>query len=307
MLLAAALATQSLVARAALSTDRVGRLRRHRDRCRSQRRAARRGRRCACRRARWRCRFRWPRRVSCFSRGSAASSGPCSAASEATTGLSDEMSPGSISKLADRLRSGISRALRRQAAAAARRCTGAARCSTTSTASPGAGTAATYYPGARARDAGRAGPVSHHARAHPAAAGCSRSTPWTRVSRRDVFIAFQDRQLSVIEPITTTVSYDAVSLPAHPQPGGRCRYCGRRYETTLPPERNPRARALALELRARTGSDAEFARAVLDWFRDNGLEYTLEPGVTTHRLGGHHAVRQQARLLRSLRIRRTRR
>ena len=25
----------------------------------------------------------------------------------------------------------------------------------------------------------------------------------------------------------------------------------------------------------------EFARAVLDWFRDNGLEYTLEPGVTT--------------------------
>ncbi|HYJ39527.1 MAG TPA: DUF3488 and transglutaminase-like domain-containing protein [Steroidobacteraceae bacterium] len=100
------------------------------------------------------------------------------------------------------------------------------------------------------------------------------------VSRRDVFIAFQDRQLSVIEPITSTVSYDAVSyLQTHSQ--GPLANSGRRHETRLPPDRNPRARALALDLRARTGSDAEFARAALAWFRDNGLVYTLEPGVTT--------------------------
>jgi len=100
------------------------------------------------------------------------------------------------------------------------------------------------------------------------------------VSRRDAFIAYQDRQLSVIEPITSTVSYDAVSyLQTRSQ--GPLANAARRLETALPPDRNPRARALARALRARTGSDAEFARVVLGWFGDNGLEYTLEPGVTT--------------------------
>jgi len=56
---------------------------------------------------------------------------------------------------------------------------------------------------------------------------------------------------------------------------------GRRNETTLSPERNPRARALAMQLRAQSANDADFARVVLAWFRDNGLEYTLEPGVTS--------------------------
>jgi transglutaminase-like putative cysteine protease len=36
-----------------------------------------------------------------------------------------------------------------------------------------------------------------------------------------------------------------------------------------------------MQLRAQSASDADFARAVLAWFRDNGLEYTLEPGVTS--------------------------
>jgi transglutaminase-like putative cysteine protease len=100
------------------------------------------------------------------------------------------------------------------------------------------------------------------------------------LSRRDIFIAPQDRQLSVVEPISSTLSYDAVSYLAT-RNQGPLPILGRRLETTLPLDRNPRARALALDLRARTGSDAEFARAVLDWFRDNGLEYTLEPGVTS--------------------------
>jgi transglutaminase-like putative cysteine protease len=100
------------------------------------------------------------------------------------------------------------------------------------------------------------------------------------VSRRDIFISPQDRQLSVTDAITGTLSYDAVShLETRNQ--GPLSDLGRRNETMLPLERNPRARALALDLRARTGSDAEFAGAVLNWFRDNGLEYTLEPGVTT--------------------------
>ncbi|HEU4780235.1 MAG TPA: DUF3488 and transglutaminase-like domain-containing protein [Steroidobacteraceae bacterium] len=101
-----------------------------------------------------------------------------------------------------------------------------------------------------------------------------------RVSRRDAFLSPQDRQLSVNDPITGTVSYDAESHLST-RDSGSLTDLGRRYETTLPLDRNPRARALALDLRARAGSDAEFSRAVLAWFRENGLEYTLEPGFTT--------------------------
>lgn len=97
--------------------------------------------------------------------------------------------------------------------------------------------------------------------------------------RRDVYLS-HDRQLSAPDPITSPTSYDAVSYLAtrYEQPLSTL---GRRYETRIPEDRNPRARALALEIRARTGSDAEFSAAVLEWFRTQGLEYTLEPGTTT--------------------------
>ena len=97
--------------------------------------------------------------------------------------------------------------------------------------------------------------------------------------QRGMFMAY-DRQLSAVNPITTTMSYDAVSHLAT-RPDISLSSLGRRNETRLPADRNPRARALALEIRARTGSDEEFARAVLAWFRDNGLVYTLDPGTTT--------------------------
>ena len=97
--------------------------------------------------------------------------------------------------------------------------------------------------------------------------------------RRDMFMS-HDRQLSAIGPITSTMSYDATSH-LRTRTEGPISVLGRRHETTLPAGRNPRARQLALQIRAKTGTDAEFARAVLDWFRDNGLEYTLEPGLTT--------------------------
>ena len=84
--------------------------------------------------------------------------------------------------------------------------------------------------------------------------------------RRDVFLS-HDRQLTAPEPITSVISYDAVS---HLQTRsiGPLSTLGRNYETRLPEDRNPRALALAHEMRARAGSDAEYARAVLDWFRD---------------------------------------
>src|SRR5262249_50312467 len=93
------------------------------------------------------------------------------------------------------------------------------------------------------------------------------------------FLSF-DRQLTTIDPLTSVTSYDAVS---HLQTRSLATLSrrGRFKETLLPADRNPRTLALARELRARTGSDADYARAVLDWFRDDGLEYTLEPGATT--------------------------
>jgi len=97
--------------------------------------------------------------------------------------------------------------------------------------------------------------------------------------RRDVYLT-HDRQLISTSPVNSVLSYDATShLATHSS--GSLSNLGRRYETRLPLDRNPRARALALDLRARTGSDAQFARAALDWFRTQGLEYTLEPGTTS--------------------------
>src|SRR5688572_8043440 len=97
--------------------------------------------------------------------------------------------------------------------------------------------------------------------------------------RRDMFLS-HDRQLSANMPVTSALSYDAVSH-LETRSSAPLSTLGRRYETRLPPDRNPRALALAREIRARTTSDAEYSRAVLEWFRANGLEYTLEPGVTS--------------------------
>jgi len=97
--------------------------------------------------------------------------------------------------------------------------------------------------------------------------------------RRDVYLN-RDSMLIAPNPIITTTSYDAVSH-LRTRSNTMLSAGGRSYETRLPPDRNPRARALALEMRARAASDAQYAQAVLDWFRDNGLEYTLEPGTTS--------------------------
>lgn len=97
--------------------------------------------------------------------------------------------------------------------------------------------------------------------------------------RRDVFLS-HDRQLTGPGPITETTSYDAVSH-LRTRSEAELSTLGRRYEIRLPPDRNPRALALASELRLRSSSDADYTRVVLDWFQTQGLEYTLEPGATS--------------------------
>lgn len=96
--------------------------------------------------------------------------------------------------------------------------------------------------------------------------------------RRD-FALLPDGLLTSAETITNVVSYEAVSYLST-RSREPLSELGRRIETRLPETANPRTRALALAIRARTVSDADYSRAVLDWFRTNGLEYTLEPGTT---------------------------
>lgn len=99
-----------------------------------------------------------------------------------------------------------------------------------------------------------------------------------RSPRHDVFLS-HDRQLYRAEPVTDTLVYEA-SSHVETVARGPLATLGRRYETQLPEGRNPRALALAHELRRRYADDAAYASAVLDWFRDNGLEYTFEPRPT---------------------------
>ena len=101
-----------------------------------------------------------------------------------------------------------------------------------------------------------------------------------KVPQRGMFMAPHDRQLTTSDPITGELSYEAVSY-LRTRTLSPLTALGRRFETTLPADRNPRARALALQLRAQSSGDADFARRVLAWFQDNGLEYSLEPGTTS--------------------------
>jgi protein-glutamine gamma-glutamyltransferase len=85
-----------------------------------------------------------------------------------------------------------------------------------------------------------------------------------------------DYQLIGNDPITRPTSYEATSY-THNASAGSASALARRYETQLPPNRNPRARQLAREMYAKEGSDAAYVRAVLDLFRRGGFEYTLTP------------------------------
>ena len=197
---------------------------------------------------------------------------------QGTTGLSDEMSPGSISKLANEydpaFRVRFDGDMPPRAALYFRGPVLNAFDGLTWRRER-----SKYYTGPQLVMLGE--PVRYRVTLEPT------NQPWlfsldtlARVPRRDMFMAPHDRQLSAGEPITSTMSYDAVSHLAT-RSVTSLSALGRRHETTLPLERNPRARALAMRMRAQSASDADFARAVLAWFRDNGLEYTLEPGVTT--------------------------
>jgi protein-glutamine gamma-glutamyltransferase len=97
--------------------------------------------------------------------------------------------------------------------------------------------------------------------------------------RHDVFLT-PDGQLLPREPVTETTSYSTVSyLRSRPQ--APLSALGRRINTDLRGARNPRTRKFAAALRARHPDDMAFANAMLEYFRRQGFEYTLEPPRTS--------------------------
>jgi transglutaminase-like putative cysteine protease len=132
-----------------------------------------------------------------------------------------------------------------------------------------------YYPATRVEPVGE--PLRYRITMEPTHRNWLFSLDTVDRSPRNLVHLSHDRVLWRSEPVSDTLSYDA-SSHLRTVPLGPLATLGRRHETRLPADRNPRALALARELRGASADDAAYARRVLDWFASNGLEYTLEPG-----------------------------
>jgi protein-glutamine gamma-glutamyltransferase len=85
-----------------------------------------------------------------------------------------------------------------------------------------------------------------------------------------------DYQLVSADPVTQTTNYALVSY-THTRATDPLSTLARRYDTRLPADRNPRSRELAVKLRGSAAADAAYVSAVLDFFRTGGFQYTLTP------------------------------
>jgi transglutaminase-like putative cysteine protease len=87
----------------------------------------------------------------------------------------------------------------------------------------------------------------------------------------------QQQLLARVEPIDQRVAYNAISYTDYRIEPKALRNPFRRWYSSLPNNSNPRTRALAREMHAAAGSDAEFIDAVLQKFNLEEYYYTLEP------------------------------
>jgi transglutaminase-like putative cysteine protease len=85
-----------------------------------------------------------------------------------------------------------------------------------------------------------------------------------------------DGEVQAWRRITGPTSYDGISA-LEARSAGELSTNGRRVDTRLPPGRNPRSVALARAMRAAAESDADYARRVMEYFGSGGFEYTLTP------------------------------
>ena len=95
-----------------------------------------------------------------------------------------------------------------------------------------------------------------------------------------VFFTY-DYELVSSDPVTSLTTYDAVShtQTRATQPLSRL---ARRVETELPKGRNIRSLQLAQEMRARVGSDLAYVNAVLEFLRTGGFVYSLTPPLLNY-------------------------
>lgn len=85
-----------------------------------------------------------------------------------------------------------------------------------------------------------------------------------------------DGQLLAFQPVTSPVSYDGVSW-LRVRHAGPLPATARRRDTRLPGGRNPRTVQMAREMRAQAADDAAYAASVMRYFATGGFEYTLTP------------------------------
>jgi len=83
-------------------------------------------------------------------------------------------------------------------------------------------------------------------------------------------------QLVSTKPIDQRISYRGSSMLAPPSPIAGSRYIST-FMTNLPEGSNPRALEFAQSLRGQVGSDREFVDRVLSMFREQEFHYTLTP------------------------------
>jgi protein-glutamine gamma-glutamyltransferase len=91
------------------------------------------------------------------------------------------------------------------------------------------------------------------------------------------YLAFTgDFQLISSRPLTQAQGYELTAYP-HAQRLAELPAAARQLDLALPTRRNPRARELALRLRAQAPSDGAFVASVMNYLRTGGFEYTLAP------------------------------
>ena len=86
---------------------------------------------------------------------------------------------------------------------------------------------------------------------------------------------FDGQVLSAL-PVTSTIAYEGRSY-LQVRTTGALSATGRSLDTRLPQGRNPRTLALARGLRAAARDDEDYAMRALRYFRESGLQYTLTP------------------------------
>jgi transglutaminase-like putative cysteine protease len=85
-----------------------------------------------------------------------------------------------------------------------------------------------------------------------------------------------DFQLWTRNPVNAVIQYRAQSYPGY-RAGVELGAALRNHNLHLPPDRNPRARALAVRMRAEAASDESYVEAVLRMYREQAFYYTLTP------------------------------